>query len=112
MEPILERSVHVGIGALIPSASGGCRSHRPTVSIFVLLLLHRLSGLTGAHQMGFYEPVELFLFLDSLPTSFFLNCNSTLKYQENELLAIIISLKSLNITHFVHVVFQDLKKFI
>lgn len=61
---------HVGMGALIPSASGGCRSHRPTVSIFALLLLHHLSGLTGAYQMGSYEPGELFLFFNSLPASF------------------------------------------
>lgn len=40
------------------------------IRIFALLLFHHLLGLTGAYQMAFYEPVELFLFLDSLPTSF------------------------------------------
>lgn len=61
--------MHEGMGALNPSASGR-RSHRPTVSIFALLVLHHLSRLAGAYQLGFHEPVDLFLFLDNLNTGF------------------------------------------
>ena len=71
---------------------------------------YHLSGPSGAlSPAGLLWAVELFFFLHSLPTSL-LNCNSALKYQENELLGITTSLKSLNITHFVQVVIWDLEK--